>query len=61
MENKNNQNSETNPIESDLKDKNKQNLDSDLDKKKEENIEEIKKSPEEIIFDLEDKLVKNLC
>ena len=34
MENKNNQNSETNPIESDLKDKNKQNLNSDLDKKK---------------------------
>ena len=61
MENKDNQNPETNPIESDLKDKNKQNLDSDLDKKKEENIEEIKKSPEEIIFDLEDKLARTFA
>tara|TARA_B100000900_G_scaffold359113_1_gene330407 strand:+ start:42 stop:677 length:636 start_codon:yes stop_codon:yes gene_type:complete len=61
MENKDNQNLETNPTESDLKSENKQNLNADSSKNNDENNKEIRKSPEEIIVDLEDKLARTFA
>ena len=61
MENKDNQNLETNPSESDLKDENKENSSTDSSQNNGENNKEIKKSPEEIIIDLEDKLARTFA
>tara|TARA_Y100000992_G_scaffold294238_1_gene253748 strand:+ start:3429 stop:4061 length:633 start_codon:yes stop_codon:yes gene_type:complete len=60
MEKEDNQNIDTNPIESDPGFEKDENLDSNLDKKKDENIE-IHKTPEEKILELEDKLARTFA
>ena len=60
MEKHDNENLKTNPTESDQSTMREENLNSNVDKKKDENVE-IKKTPEEQILELEDKLTRTFA
>ena len=60
MEKHDNENLKTNPTESDQNTMSEENLNSDVNKKKDDNVE-IKKTPEEQILELEDKLTRTFA
>ena len=60
MEKHDNENLKTNPTESDQNTISEENLNSDVNKKKDDNVE-IKKTPEEQILELEDKLTRTFA